>query len=101
MYIVHFLYWLYTQWCGNSQSCRTLSNKFSECPVIETTLYTKYMETRAIKIGQKCLVVCSMFPNPCLSMYMYVYVLFELSYMYTCKSQQTPVSVKGCHSLIY
>ena len=21
------------QWCGNSQSCRTLSDKFSECPV--------------------------------------------------------------------
>ena len=22
-----------TQWCGNSQSCRTLSNKSIECPV--------------------------------------------------------------------
>ena len=25
--------YMYIQWCGNSQSCRTLSDKSSECPV--------------------------------------------------------------------
>ena len=30
---VDSIYKQYNQWCGNSQSCRTLSNKSSECPV--------------------------------------------------------------------
>ena len=33
-----------TQWCGNSQSYRTLSGKSSECLVTE--LYVKYMGSR-------------------------------------------------------
>ena len=42
---------LHTQWCENRQSCRTLSNKSSEC---ETELCTKYLGSmiRVVKISQ-------------------------------------------------
>ena len=34
IYIIIYIYINnYTQWCGNSQSCRTLSDKSSECPL--------------------------------------------------------------------
>ena len=54
------------QWCGNSQSCRTLSDKSSECPVNgNLTVCEVYGEQD--KSGDnrpKCLVIGSLFPHP-------------------------------------
>ena len=54
------------QWCGNSQSCRTLSDKSSECPVNgNLTVYEVYGEQD--KSGDnrpKCLAIGSLFPHP-------------------------------------
>ena len=51
---------------NSSQSCRTLSDKSSECLVIETDLYTKYMRSRArlVKIGQKVRQLAQYFHTP-------------------------------------
>ena len=44
----------YVQWCGNSQSCRTLSDTSSECPVNLKYKVHVYMRSRTnvMKIGQ-------------------------------------------------
>ena len=56
----------YTQGCENSQSCRTLSDKSSECPVKRNwTVYKVYGEQdKSSKIRPKCPAVGSMFPHP-------------------------------------
>ena len=61
--------------CGNSQSCRTLSNKSSECPLIETALYTNYMgsRTRVLKIGQN---VAHYFHTPVCTVHVVLTLLF-------------------------
>ena len=51
----------YGQGHGNSQSCRTLSDKSSECPVI----YKVHGEQdKSGKNRSKCSAVGSMFPHP-------------------------------------
>ena len=91
---------VYTQWHGNSQSCRTLSDKSSECPVNwNWTVYKVHGEQdMGNENGSKCPVVGSMFPHPCIYttytctcivsyqhiqyMYMYMY-MYMCIYMYT------------------
>ena len=66
---------IYMQWCGNSQSCRTLSDKSSECLVNwNWTVYKVYGEQdKSGENRSKCPAVGSTFPHSC------VYVQAALS----------------------
>ena len=60
------MYWSVLRGVGNSQSCRTLSDKSSECPVKRNwTVYKVYGEQdKSGKNRPKCPAVGSMFPHP-------------------------------------
>ena len=59
-------YRIFNQWCENSQSYRTLSDKSSECLVNwNWTVYKVYGEQdKSSENRSKCPVVGSMFPHP-------------------------------------
>ena len=63
------------QWCGNSQSCRTLSDKSSECPVMQDIKLHVYKvcvymymymgsRTRVMKIGHNAWQLAQCFHTP-------------------------------------
>ena len=87
------------QWCGYSQSCRTLSGKSSECPVNWNVQCIQSMA----KIGQNVRQLAQCFHNPArryIHMYMYnnythVQVCHQLHMLMSCSFRQFHVCYIG------